>query len=166
MSDESIEPSEVFETKRIRELIELMREYDLNEIDLKHSPRRIRLRRGFETLVNSMPAGAFLPSGAAPMATAAGSPIPAPAGKPEAAADNLQIVRSPMVGTFYARPKPDKPPFVTIGDQVAPETVVCIVEAMKMFNEIPAGVSGKVVEICVKEGESVDVNKPLFKVAP
>jgi acetyl-CoA carboxylase biotin carboxyl carrier protein len=163
MTNEANEPSEVFQTQRIRELIELMREFDLNEIDLKHSPRRIRLRRGTATVVNSLSAGAFLPASAPPTSAPASGTL---ASAPPAPAENLLIVRSPMVGTFYARPKPDKPPFVSVGDPVSPETVVCIVEAMKMFNEIPAGVSGKIVEICLKDGESVDVNKPLFKVAP
>jgi acetyl-CoA carboxylase biotin carboxyl carrier protein len=70
-----------------------------------------------------------------------------------------------MVGSFYSRPKPDQPSFVKVGDVVAPDTIVCMVEAMKMFNEIPAGLAGKIVEVCVKDGEAVDVNKPLFKVA-
>ena len=70
-----------------------------------------------------------------------------------------------MVGSFYARPKQDQPPFVKVGDVVSPETIVCIVEAMKMFNEIPAGIAGRIVEVCVKDGEPVDVNKPLFKLA-
>ena len=158
MSNESNEPSEVFEIERVRQLIMLMREFDLNEIDLKHAPRRIRLRRGFEPVMSAMPAGAY--PVAAPQA-----PATIAADRP-AAVDNTQVIKSPMVGTFYARPKPDKPAFVNVGDHVQPDTIVCIVEAMKMFNEIPAGLSGKVVEICVKDGDPVDVNKPLFKVAP
>ncbi len=71
-----------------------------------------------------------------------------------------------MVGTFYSKPKPTAAPYVKVGDIVNPETIVCLVEAMKTFNELPAGVSGKIVEMLVKEEEPVDVNKPLFKVIP
>ena len=71
-----------------------------------------------------------------------------------------------MVGTFYAKPKPEAQVFVKVGDVVEPDTVVCIVEAMKTFNELPAGVSGKIAAVLVKDQEPVDVNKPLFKVVP
>ena len=70
-----------------------------------------------------------------------------------------------MVGTFYDKPKPEADVYVRVGDTVTPDTVVCLIEAMKMFNEIPAGVSGKVVEVLVNNEDAVDVNKPLFKVA-
>ena len=71
-----------------------------------------------------------------------------------------------MVGTFYSKPKPTAASYVKVGDVVQPETIVCLIEAMKTFNELPAGVAGKVVAMMVKEEESVDVNKPLFKLAP
>jgi acetyl-CoA carboxylase biotin carboxyl carrier protein len=166
MTDEASESSEVFDIDRVRELIKLMREFDLNEIDLKHSPRRIRLRRGAETIVSSVPTSAFAFPAAAPALGSPGGASPSAESATSAGTENAQWIKSPMVGTFYARPKPDKPPFVNVGDHVQPDTIVCIVEAMKMFNEIPAGLSGRVVEVCIKDGEPVDVNKPMFKVVP
>ncbi len=71
-----------------------------------------------------------------------------------------------MVGTFYAQPKPDQPPFVKVDDQVGPETTVCIIEAMKVFNEIPAEISGRIVAVLVDSGDAVEYNQPLFKVDP
>ena len=155
MSKEPNESDEVFEIGRIRKLIELLREFDLREIDLHDAAQRIRIRRGGIPMASaqspvSMPAA---PASAASAAT-----------KPEDD-KHTSFIKSPMVGSFYSRPKPDQPPFVKVGDVVSAETIVCIVEAMKMFNEIPAGVAGKIVEVCVKEGEAVDVNKPLFKLA-
>ncbi|MGQ9606206.1 MAG: acetyl-CoA carboxylase biotin carboxyl carrier protein, partial [Thermogutta sp.] len=78
----------------------------------------------------------------------------------------LLLIRSPMVGTFYAAPDPDSPPYVKVGDHVGPETVVGIVEAMKVFNELPAEVSGKIVAVLVENGEPVEYGQPLFKVDP
>jgi acetyl-CoA carboxylase biotin carboxyl carrier protein len=71
-----------------------------------------------------------------------------------------------MVGTFYSRPKPTAAPYVKVGDVIQPDTVVCLVEAMKTFNELPAGIAGKVVAVLVKDEEPIDVNRPLFKVVP
>ena len=147
----------VFDVKKIREFIELMEEHDLSEVDLKQSDQRIRLHRGGEPVaVAAAPAAA--PVAAAPAPTAA-----APAAEPVDAA-NICYIESPTIGTFYSKPKPDTPDFVKVGDVVTPDTIVCIVEAMKMFNEIPAGVSGKIVEVLVNNEEPVDNNRPLFKV--
>jgi acetyl-CoA carboxylase biotin carboxyl carrier protein len=146
----------VFEVTKIRELIELMQEHELSEVDLRQADQRIRLRRGGEqpvTTFSPMPA-------AAPVAAA-----PASAGDTPPADDpNIVYIKSPTIGTFYSRPKPDSENYVKVGDTVTSDTVVCIVEAMKMFNEITAGVSGKIVECLVSNEEPVDNNKPLFKV--
>ncbi len=155
MSKESNESNEVFEIGRIRKLIELLREFDLSEIDLHDATQRIRIRRGGIPLANAQPAAPM------PAAPALGTSAAAKTEDDK----HTSFIKSPMVGSFYSRPKPDQPPFVKVGDVVSAETIVCIVEAMKMFNEIPAGVAGKIVEVCVKEGEAVDVNKPLFKLA-
>ncbi|RAK22333.1 acetyl-CoA carboxylase biotin carboxyl carrier protein [Anoxybacillus vitaminiphilus] len=80
--------------------------------------------------------------------------------------ENLHKITSPMVGTFYAAPSPDAPPYVKVGDKVKPDTVVCIVEAMKLFNEIEAEVSGEIVEVLVKNGQLVEYGQPLFLVKP
>jgi acetyl-CoA carboxylase biotin carboxyl carrier protein len=83
----------------------------------------------------------------------------------EPKADNSAVIKSPMVGTFYTASSPDSPPYVKIGDHVGPETTVCIVEAMKVFNQIPAELSGRIVAILVENGSPVEFGQPLFKVA-
>lgn len=146
----------VFDVQKIRELIELMQEHELNEVDLKQADQRIRLRRGPDQQI------AYAQS---PPPAAAASVAAAPAGDAAPADDpNIVYIESPTIGTFYSKSKPEAPDFVKVGDTVTPDTIVCIVEAMKMFNEIPAGVSGKIVEILVANEAPVDNNKPLFKV--
>lgn len=178
---ESGPESEVFEVARVKDLIELMRENDLSEIDLKHGERRIRLRRGDSTPPMMMAGYPQMPnyampsypmSGPAPGGMAGGAGQAGPGGASAsgsggtAPADDAgtQTITSPMVGTFYLKPNPESKPYVQVGDSVSPETIVCQIEAMKMFSEIPAGVSGTITAILVKNEESVDVNKPLFKV--
>jgi acetyl-CoA carboxylase biotin carboxyl carrier protein len=155
-------PDDVFDIERIRRLVELMEEHDLGEVDLRQSEQRIRLKRGRDIV-----AGVPFASGPLPVAASQSAPPssaqPAAAG---AAADEASIayIKSPMVGTFYARPKPGAEPYVKVGDRVSEATTVCIIEAMKMFNEIQAEVSGQIVAVLVKNEEPVDVNRPLFKV--
>ena len=155
-------PESVFEVNKIRELIELMRENDLGEIDLKQADQRIRLRKGGidQPVMYASPA-AMPQTAAAP----AGLPPATPESNDPVEEGNFAFIESPTIGTFYSKPKPDTDDFVKVGDSVSPDTVVCIVEAMKMFNEITAGVSGKIVEVLVKNEDPVDNNKPLFKVA-
>lgn len=157
--------NEVFDVERIRQLVEMMKEHDLNEVSLKHGDRRIRLRRKDEPapVVVSAPAAAPAMMPAAPVAAAAPAAASVPAAEPQDG-DNIAVVKSPMVGTFYSKPNPNAEPYVKVGDHVEADTIVCVVEAMKMFNEIPAGISGKVVSVLAKNEEAVDVNKPLFKV--
>jgi acetyl-CoA carboxylase biotin carboxyl carrier protein len=152
-------PGDVFDVRKIRKFIELMNEHDLSEIDLRQNDQRIRLRRGPETVAVASPPPAAAPSAAAPAAPVGGA---TPSSAAETAGGHL--IRSPMVGTFYAAPNPDSPPFVKVGDQVGPEKTVCIVEAMKVFNEIPAECSGKIVAVLVSSGDAVEFNQPLFRV--
>ncbi len=149
---------QVFDVQRIRDLIELMKEHDLSEVDLRQDTNRIRLRRGPDPMP-MMPAyaGFAAPAVSLPAASSAASPT-----EP----DNAIYINSPTVGTFYSKPKPDAESFVKVGDVVTPETIVCLVEAMKMYNEIPAGLSGRIVACLVENETAVDVNKPLFKVEP
>ncbi len=148
---------QVFDLNRIRDLIELMKEHDLSEVDLRQDTQRIRLRRGPENVpMMTLPQAVSAASiGTADVSTAA-----------ETKSDNSVFIISPTVGTFYSKANPDSSPFVKVGDVVSPDTVVCLVEAMKMYNEITAGVSGKIIACLVKNEEAVDVNKPLFKVIP
>jgi acetyl-CoA carboxylase biotin carboxyl carrier protein len=153
----------VFDVKQVRELIELMEAHDLNEVDLKQADQRIRLRRGGEGPVTY--AAAPAPVAQAPAAVAAPTPAAGAAAAPAPAADdNTELILSPTIGTYYSRPKPDAPEFLKVGDSVTPDTIICLVEAMKMFNEIPAGVSGTIVEILVKNEQAVHVDMPLFRI--
>ena len=152
-------PGDIFDVKKVRRLIELMKEHDLSELDLKQADNRVRIRRGGEVVAYSAPAAAM----SRPAAPAT-EPAAAPA---QSAADaRMLVIKSPMVGTFYKANGPDSAPFVKVGDRIGPEKTVCIVEAMKVFNEIPAGVSGQVVAILVENGAPVEFGQPLIKVDP
>ena len=147
--------------RRVHQLVRMMRKYDLSAVDLVEGSTRIRLRRGgAASVVAPMPA-APPPAPSATPAPAPSSPTP-PADEPPSGI----AIESPMVGTFYQSGSPDAPPFVTPGSVVRPETTVCIIEAMKVFTEIPAGISGKVVEILVQDKQSVEFGQPLFQVEP
>ena len=151
----------IFDISRLRELVELMQEHELNEVDLKQSDQRIRLRRGPE----DAPIVAY---SAPPAASPAPASAPAVSGgdATTAANDNSVYILSEAVGTFYSRSKPEKPPFVNVGDQVNPDTIVCLIEAMKLFNEVPAGLSGTIKEILVNDGDPIDHGMRLFRVEP
>ena len=160
MSDSEPSQPTVFEIERIRRLVELMKEHDLSEIDLRESRQHIRICRGPKELLR--PASA--PPSAAAHASAA---APQPAATSAAASTdgpNIAVIKSPMIGTFYSRPNPKAEAYVKVGDRVDTTTVVCIIEAMKVFNEIPAETRGQIVAVLVADGEAVDFEKPLFKV--
>jgi acetyl-CoA carboxylase biotin carboxyl carrier protein len=161
MSDSGPGPDDVFDVDRIRRLVELMEQHDLREVDLRQSEQRIRLCRGAE-MVFASPAPPTAAPTAAPVA-AAPAPAAAPIATPESEA-HIVVVKSPMVGTFYARANPKAEPFVKIGDMVTPETTLCIIEAMKVFNEIPAETRGKVTAVLVDDETPVDHGRPLFKI--
>ncbi len=149
----------IFDISRLRELIELMQEHELNEVDLKQAEQRIRLRRGPDGVpvtYSAPPAAAAPAASSAPTASADAAP----------ADDNSVYILSEAVGTFYSRSKPDKPAFVKVGDQVNADTIVCLIEAMKLFNEVPAGLSGTIKEVLVKDGDPIDHGKKLFRVEP
>lgn len=150
---------EVFHLERIRQLIELMKENDLSEIDLQQADQRIKLCRGSAQPIAFAPSPQMTPASSASSAAASGATE-----KAADKEDNYAVIRSPMVGTFYSKPNPDAPTYVKVGETISADTIVCQIEAMKMFSEIPAGISGKVVAVLVKNEESVDVNRPLFKI--
>jgi acetyl-CoA carboxylase biotin carboxyl carrier protein len=153
-------PSDVFDVRKIRRFVELMKEHDLRQLDLQQGEQRIQLSRGAQPGEVMMAAPAAAPT---PVAAPAAASVPAAAA--EEAEANVAYVLSPMVGSFYESASPDAKPFVSVGDQIGADTTVCIIEAMKVFNEIPAEVSGKIVEVLVKNGDAVDVNRKLFKVS-
>ena len=158
MSEPEVTAGSVFDTERITRLVELMKQHDLSEIDLRESRQRIRICRGAQEVVRP----AYGPPPPGPAMPALPSQ-PAAASSPADAA-NIVLIKCPMVGTFYSRPNPKAEPYVKVGDRVDTSTVVCIVEAMKVFNEIPAEVRGKIVAILASDGEGVEFDKPLFKV--
>ena len=149
---------DVFSVERIRSLIDLMKEYDLSEVDLRQDEQQIRLVRGGKQVVAAAPAVVA----AAPVAAPA--PAAVVAAGPAVDGPHIKVIKSPMVGTFYSRPNPKSDDFVKVGSSISNDSVICIIEAMKVFNDIPAEVSGKIVEILVKNEEAVDFDRPLFKV--
>jgi len=151
---------------QIKALVELMVEHDLSRVELQEGDGHLLLRRGHAPVYSALSAPA--PAPAAPQAAqSAAAPAPAPAGPPAAApASNETVIKSPMVGTFYSSPDPDSPAFVKVGDVISPDTVVCLVEAMKVFNEIKAEVSGRVTRVMVANAQAVEFDQPLFSVVP
>jgi acetyl-CoA carboxylase biotin carboxyl carrier protein len=145
--------------KLIKQVADLMKRTDISEFELEEEGFKLRLsRKNGEApqIVQTPPAPAS-------------APAPAPAPAPEEAAPaaeekGVSVITSPMVGTFYRAASPESPPFVDVGAKVGAETVVCIIEAMKVMNEIQAEMSGKVVEVLVENGEAVEYGQPLFKV--
>ena len=162
MTPEKNAPPRPFDVKTVEYLISLMAKHELSEISLIEGEQKIRLRKGG-------PAVAFAPA-PAPVAYApppgANSVAPAPTAEPPKPAKTLHEIKSPMVGTFYSKPSPDKPDFVSVGSTVSPTTVVCKLEAMKIFNDLTADVSGTVAEVCVKNAQAVDYGTVLFRVDP
>lgn len=163
-SSEPKQATDVFDLARLRDLIELMREYDLREVDLKQEKQHIRLSRGVDWQAPSFALPTAVPSPAtlSSSSDASSESLSVPAAA--AQSPNVVTINSPMVGTYYSKPNPDAAQFINVGDHVGPDTVVCIIEAMKVFNEIQAEVSGKVVAILVNNEESVDFGRALIKI--
>jgi acetyl-CoA carboxylase biotin carboxyl carrier protein len=161
LADE-LPPAPPFDVSIIGRLVTLMSKHDMSEIDLRHGETRIRLRRGQRFRA---PAALAAPEAAPPAARPVEVAAKA-ADKPAGPARSLVEIKSPTVGTFYAQPNPDAPPYVTVGSRVTPTTIVCMIEAMKIFNEIPAECSGVIVEVVAKNKEPVEFNSVLFRVDP
>ncbi len=170
--------------KEIRELMKLIEQYKLEEFHMKDGEFEIAIRtdkhgggkpspgqvQAAVPQVMTVPAPAFVPTGPAPAASAAAAPpvasttTPPPA--PAAAKSDTVEIKSPMVGTFYRSPSPDKPAFVKIGDVVGVGDTVCMVEAMKLFNEIESEVTGKIVKVLIDDATPVEYDQVLFLVEP
>ncbi len=149
---------------QLRDLMKLMDQYDFDELDLRDAERRLHLLRNaggrkgatpvvMPTVVASAPAAAPAPV-AAGVATVSSDALPA----------NIKVITSPMVGTFYRAPSPDSASFVEEGQQVSEDTILCIIEAMKVMNEIKAECAGELVKVLVANGEAVEYGEPLFHV--
>jgi acetyl-CoA carboxylase biotin carboxyl carrier protein len=155
--------------KQIQELVKMVNKSNISELSIEEDKFKITIKQKDNEVqqVIAMPAAtpvqAITPVSVPVAAAAAATPAAAPAA---AKAENLVTIKSPMIGTFYRSPGPDKPAFVGVGDDVSPGKVVCIIEAMKLFNEIESEVSGKIVKVLVDDASPVEYDQPLFLVEP
>jgi acetyl-CoA carboxylase biotin carboxyl carrier protein len=161
--------------KQIQELIKMINKSNIGEVSIEQKDFKVTIKQKEEHITQVL-------SAQMPMQSAAYAPQPAVAGAAQQAAlpsapsaekpkstepaSNLVTIKSPMIGTFYRKSSPDKPNFVEPGDEVAPGKVVCIIEAMKLFNEIESEISGKVVKVLVEDASPVEYDQPLFLVEP
>lgn len=153
--------------KQIHELIKIVNKSNIGEISIEDKDGKVTIKQKEEPAINvAAPQHQVFTTAPAPVAPAtapaASTATPAPAAK----ADNLVTIKSPMIGTFYRRPSPDKPIFAEIGTEVSPGKVVCIIEAMKLFNEIESEISGTIVKVLVDDASPVEYDQPLFLVEP
>lgn len=163
--------------KQIQELIKMINKSNIGEVSIEQKDFKVTIKQKEEniTQVVSAPApfqsGVYAPqqpamAGPSPQAAGASNPAAEKSKPAESAAANVVTIKSPMIGTFYRKSSPDKPNFVEPGDDVAPGKVVCIIEAMKLFNEIESEISGKVVKVLVEDASPVEYDQPLFLVEP
>lgn len=154
------------EFKQIQELLKAVNKSTISELSIKDGDFEITIKQA-TTEALAMPVAQYAPI-AAPMAAPAPAAAPvaaapaAPSAPAAAPSANEKVIKSPMIGTFYRSSAPDKPPFVGVGDDIKTGDVVCIVEAMKLFNEIESEVSGKIVKVLVDDGTPVEYDQPLF----
>ncbi len=161
--------------KQIQELIKMINKSNIGEVSIEQKDFKVTIKQKEEniTQVGSAPAAvqpiayaAPQPAVAAPQPSAASAATPEKPKAAETTATNLVTIKSPMIGTFYRKSSPDKPNFVEPGDDIAPGKIVCIIEAMKLFNEIESEISGKVVKVLVEDASPVEYDQPLFLVEP
>lgn len=161
--------------KQIQELIKMINKSNIGEVSIEEKGFKLTIKQKEEPVQQLIAAPMTTHSVAtmaAPpaVAAAAQAPVMAAAEKPakaaEAPAGNFVTIKSPMIGTFYRSSSPDKPPFAGVGDEVTPGKVVCIIEAMKLFNEIESEVSGKIVKVLVEDASPVEYDQPLFLIEP
>lgn len=153
--------------KQIHELIKIINKSNIGEISIEDKDGKVTIKQKEEQVVTvAAPAPQVFTTAAAPVAAPApAAPAPAaPAAAPKA--DNLITIKSPMIGTFYRRPSPDKPLLADVGTEVTPGKVVCIIEAMKLFNEIESEIKGTIVKVLVEDASPVEYDQPLFLVEP
>ena len=158
--------------KELKELVEFLIEKDITEFELERGDVKVRIKRGTPAATSSeriiavsAPPALQVPIAAVPAATS-GLPTSAVEPPAPAVAENLHMVKSPIVGTYYESPSPGSPPFVKPGDTVEAGQVLCIVEAMKLMNEIEADVAGEIVKSLVKNGQPIEYNQELFAIRP
>lgn len=156
--------------KQIQELVKMINKSNISELSIEQDKFKITIKqKDNEAQIITVPAAApvqMVPAGIPAQPAAPAAAPKAEAAAPAPKADNLVTVKSPMIGTFYRSAGPDKAPFVNVGDEIAPGKVVCIIEAMKLFNEIESEVSGKIVKVLVDDASPVEYDQPLFLVEP
>lgn len=159
--------------KELKELIEFLIDKDITEFELERGDVKVRIKRGQEIHYTSAPSPIPAPVVAQPSAASHAAPAsaqhaapPAPAPAVPSEEEGLHTVKSPIVGTFYESPSPGAPGFVKVGDTITLGQVLCIVEAMKLMNEIESDVAGEIVKILVNNGQPVEYGQPLFLVRP
>lgn len=156
--------------KEIKDLIDFLSASGLEEVNIETEELKIKIKRSNETQVieKSLPSAPIVQAAPAPAAPAAPAPAPAaaPAAEKAPTAGNLIEIKSPMIGTFYRSASPESDVFVSVGDEVSQGKTVCIIEAMKLFNEIESEVSGKIVKVLVENAQPVEFDQPLFLVDP
>ena len=153
--------------KQIQELIKIVNKSNIGEVTIEEGGKKVTIKQKKEP--RPIMAGTTTVTASAPVAAAPAAQPAAPAGPTKAAepkADNLLTIKSPMIGTFYRQAGPGKPIFVNVGDEVTTGKVVCIIEAMKLFNEIESEVKGKIVKVLVDDASPVEYDQPLFLVDP
>lgn len=150
--------------KQIQDLIKFVSKSGVNEVSIEEKDFKITIKTNQEPTYVTAAIPAAAP--AAPVTPAAPVAPTAPAAAPVAEKSNLITVKSPMIGTFYRSSSPDKPAFVNVGDEISAGKVICIVEAMKLFNEIESEVSGKIVKVLVDDVQPIEYDQPLFLVDP
>ena len=159
--------------KQIQELIKMINKSNIGEVSIEEKGFKLTIKQKEEPAIQQVIAAPMQAQPVATMATmapAAQSQTTSPAEKPSKAAEtpagNTITIKSPMIGTFYRSPSPDKPSFVNVGDEIAPGKVVCIIEAMKLFNEIESEIQGKIVKVLAEDASPVEYDQPLFLVEP
>ena len=152
--------------KEIKELIEILDQSNLTEINIEDNKGSVvNLKKEKETeIITPQVAQQPAPSIAQPQVAQSAPQVSEDTQSQEVVADNYETINAPMVGTFYKSPSPEEGAYVQVGDKVSNDTTVCILEAMKLFNEIQAEISGEIVEILVEDGQMVEYGQPLFKV--
>jgi acetyl-CoA carboxylase biotin carboxyl carrier protein len=148
----------------LKQLIRILEESGLSELEIEEEGRRIRLQK--PGAAAPAPVAAPAAPNVQPMVVDAGGPVSAASDDDDDIADGLPTINSPMVGTFYRSPSPDADPFVTVGDRVDENQTVCIVEAMKLMNEVGAKISGVIEKVLVENAQPVEFGQPLFAVRP
>jgi acetyl-CoA carboxylase biotin carboxyl carrier protein len=165
MADPKPQP---MKAKEIQDLINFISETGLEEVNIETDQFKLKVKRSSPAATVTTVAPAAVTAAPAPVASAPApaAPASAPAPAPAASTSNFAKIKSPMIGTFYRSSNPETPPFVQVGDVVKKGQVVCIIEAMKLFNEIEADVSGRIVEVLVENANPVEFDQPLFVVDP